>query len=125
MAQWLLTSPRIWDFLHRGISSCIYLLLCGFSNRHSCLKMDALWETAGALALFGSKKEEASVPEPDHNDDPAPLEIQEGNRFASFAAPSTGRVKWYVDGCSYFWAVSVALEQAQESIFILDWWLSP
>ncbi|KND93239.1 Phospholipase D1 [Tolypocladium ophioglossoides CBS 100239] len=47
------------------------------------------------------------------------------NRFQSFAAPSTGNVKWYVDGCSYFWAVSDALEQARESIFILGWWLSP
>lgn len=33
------------------------------------------------------------------------------NRFHSFAAPSTGNVKWYVDGCSYFWAVSDALER--------------
>ncbi|POR39491.1 Phospholipase D1 [Tolypocladium paradoxum] len=47
------------------------------------------------------------------------------NRFHSFAAPSTGNVKWYVNGCSYFWAVSDALEQARESIFILGWWLSP
>jgi phospholipase D1/2 len=34
-------------------------------------------------------------------------------------------VKWYVDGRDYFWAVSVALEQAQETIYIEDWWLSP
>ena len=33
--------------------------------------------------------------------------------------------KWYVDGLDYFWAVSVALEQAKESIYIADWWLSP
>jgi phospholipase D1/2 len=34
-------------------------------------------------------------------------------------------IKWYVDGRDYFWAVSVGLEQAQESIYIADWWLSP
>lgn len=34
-------------------------------------------------------------------------------------------VKWYVDGRDYFWAVSVALEQAKETIYIADWWLSP
>ncbi|KAF7558729.1 hypothetical protein G7046_g5430 [Stylonectria norvegica] len=50
---------------------------------------------------------------------------QSENRFHSFAPESSGNVKWYVDGCSYFWAVSEALEQAKESIFILDWWLSP
>ncbi|KAK2059220.1 phospholipase D/nuclease [Colletotrichum caudatum] len=47
------------------------------------------------------------------------------NRFQSFAPESTGNAKWYVDGCSYFWAVSEAIEQARESIYILDWWLSP
>jgi len=47
------------------------------------------------------------------------------NRFQSFAPQSTGNAKWYVDGCSYFWAVSEAIEQARESIYILDWWLSP
>ncbi|PNP76299.1 hypothetical protein FNYG_10358 [Fusarium nygamai] len=47
------------------------------------------------------------------------------NRYHSFASESKGNVKWYVDGASYFWAVSQALEQAQESIYILDWWLSP
>ncbi|UKZ84929.1 uncharacterized protein TrAFT101_000813 [Trichoderma asperellum] len=47
------------------------------------------------------------------------------NRFQSFAAPSSGNIKWFVDGASYFWAVSEALQRAQESIYILDWWLSP
>jgi len=31
-------------------------------------------------------------------------------RFSSFAPPTTGHAKWYVDGASYFWAVSIALE---------------
>ncbi|KAJ5690612.1 Phospholipase D/Transphosphatidylase [Penicillium macrosclerotiorum] len=48
------------------------------------------------------------------------------HRFGSFAPPrEQNDVKWYVDGCSYFWAVSRALETARESIWILDWWLSP
>ena len=48
------------------------------------------------------------------------------NRFLSFAPPRTGNdVKWFVDGCGYMWAVSVAIEEAKESIWILDWWLSP
>ncbi|KAJ5648175.1 Phospholipase D family [Penicillium lividum] len=48
------------------------------------------------------------------------------NRFGSFAPPREHNdVKWYVDGASYFWAVSRALENAKESIWILDWWLSP
>lgn len=43
------------------------------------------------------------------------------NRFGSFAPPREHNdVKWYVDGCSYFWAVSRALENARESIWILD-----
>ncbi|KAK5118948.1 hypothetical protein LTR62_000159 [Meristemomyces frigidus] len=48
------------------------------------------------------------------------------HRFQSFAPQREGNEsKWYVDGCGYFWAVSEALEQARDSIWILDWWLSP
>lgn len=48
------------------------------------------------------------------------------HRFQSFAPQREGNdAKWYVDGCSYMWAVSVALENARESVWILDWWLSP
>ncbi|RKF77231.1 Phospholipase D1 [Golovinomyces cichoracearum] len=48
------------------------------------------------------------------------------NRFHSFA-PSRehNNAKWYVDGCGYMWAVSVAIMEARESIWIMDWWLSP
>lgn len=50
----------------------------------------------------------------------------QSNRFDSFAAEKNGNdVKWYVDGCGYFFAVSLALESARQSIWILDWWLSP
>ncbi|KAA8913095.1 hypothetical protein FN846DRAFT_772614 [Sphaerosporella brunnea] len=53
-------------------------------------------------------------------------EARTGNRFESFAPVRNGNgVKWYVDGKDYMYAVSVALEKARESIWILDWWLSP
>ena len=43
------------------------------------------------------------------------------HRYGSFAAERNGNdIKWYVDGCGYMWAVSRALEQATESIWILD-----
>ena len=52
--------------------------------------------------------------------------ICESHRFQSYFPEREGNlVKWYVDGRDYFWAVSVALEQATESIYIADWWLSP
>ncbi|KPI38498.1 Phospholipase D1 [Cyphellophora attinorum] len=48
------------------------------------------------------------------------------NRYDSFASERSGNdVKWYVDGAGYFYAVSLALESARESIWILDWWLTP
>ena len=48
------------------------------------------------------------------------------HRFLSFAPERHGNdIKWFVDGCGYMWAVSVAIERARESIWILDWWLSP
>jgi phospholipase D1/2 len=53
-------------------------------------------------------------------------EICESHRFKSFAPEREGNlVKWYVDGRDYFWAVAEALEQAKETIYIADWWLSP
>ncbi|EAT87109.2 hypothetical protein SNOG_06045 [Parastagonospora nodorum SN15] len=52
--------------------------------------------------------------------------IAENHRFNSFAPEREGNlVKWYVDGRDYFWAVAEALEQAKETIYIADWWLSP
>ncbi len=38
-------------------------------------------------------------------------EEHNSNRYQSFAPQSSGHAKWYVDGCSYFWAVSEALER--------------
>ncbi|KAG1593532.1 hypothetical protein G6F48_001936 [Rhizopus delemar] len=50
----------------------------------------------------------------------------EQHRFGSFApvCHQTG-VTWFVDGRDYFWDLSVALENAKETIYIHDWWLSP
>lgn len=52
--------------------------------------------------------------------------ISESHRYESFAPERDGnKIKWYVDGQDYFYAVSVALEKAKETIYIADWWLSP
>lgn len=52
--------------------------------------------------------------------------IAESHRFQSFAPEREGnKIKWYIDGRDYFWALSVALERAKETIYIMDWWLSP
>ncbi|ROT41909.1 phospholipase D p1 [Sodiomyces alkalinus F11] len=52
--------------------------------------------------------------------------ITSENRYNSYFPEREGNlIKWYVDGRDYFWAVSEALEQAKETIYIADWWLSP
>ena len=52
--------------------------------------------------------------------------VCESHRYKSFAPERPGNnIKWYVDGRDYFWALSVALERAKETIYIEDWWLSP
>ncbi|PWY90660.1 phospholipase PldA [Aspergillus heteromorphus CBS 117.55] len=52
--------------------------------------------------------------------------VSEAHRFQSFAPIREGnRVKWYVDALDYMWAVSIALEEAKETIYLADWWLSP
>jgi hypothetical protein len=48
-------------------------------------------------------------------------EAKTGNRFESFAPVRNGNgAKWYVDGKDYMYAVSMALEKARETIWILD-----
>ncbi|KAK5445395.1 hypothetical protein LTS15_010176 [Exophiala xenobiotica] len=52
--------------------------------------------------------------------------ICDSHRFNSFFPErDNNKIKWYVDGRDYFWAVSVGLENAKETIYIEDWWLSP
>jgi phospholipase D1/2 len=59
--------------------------------------------------------------DPSGNDEP-----RETHRFQSFAPHRIGNeCKWYVDGAGYMHAVSMAIERARESIWIMDWWLSP
>lgn len=50
----------------------------------------------------------------------------EKQRFDSFA-PVRNNVfgQWFVDGRDYMWVLSEALENARDTIYILDWWLSP
>ncbi|KAI8630463.1 phospholipase D/nuclease [Xylariaceae sp. FL1651] len=80
--------------------------------------------------VLGNEGEEArpqEQPAGSHNegDKPAIQPVNTNHRFQSFSPQTSGNAKWYVDGASYFWAVSIALEEARESIYILDWWLSP
>jgi phospholipase D1/2 len=52
--------------------------------------------------------------------------VAESHRYQSFAPERAGNnIKWYVDGRDYFWALSVAMERAKETLYIADWWLSP
>ncbi|KAJ9118196.1 hypothetical protein QFC22_004100 [Naganishia vaughanmartiniae] len=52
--------------------------------------------------------------------------IRDQHRFRSFAPVRSGNVvKFHIDGKDYFWAMSEAIDSAKESIFIMDWWLSP
>ncbi|KAF1962061.1 phospholipase D/nuclease [Byssothecium circinans] len=68
---------------------------------------------------YGQQGGQAPQPQPGQ-------EFHSQHRFASFAPERQGNdIKWYVDGCGYMYAVSLALERARESIWILDWWLSP
>ncbi|KAI0426778.1 phospholipase [Xylaria sp. FL1042] len=78
--------------------------------------------------VLGVDDEENQPQEQAHESSIGGVAIQPVNtshRFQSFAPQTSGHAKWYVDGASYFWAVSMALEEARESIYILDWWLSP
>uniref|UniRef100_A0AAR2KJP8 Phospholipase n=1 Tax=Pygocentrus nattereri TaxID=42514 RepID=A0AAR2KJP8_PYGNA len=48
------------------------------------------------------------------------------HRFGSFAKEAEDiPAKWYVNGKTYMEDVANALEEAEEEIFITDWWLSP
>jgi hypothetical protein len=48
------------------------------------------------------------------------------HRFDSYAPIREGaKIKWYVDGKDYFFAVSQAILAAKSEIYIEDWWLSP
>ncbi|KAI0184402.1 phospholipase D active site-containing protein [Xylaria flabelliformis] len=78
--------------------------------------------------MLGIDDNEDAPPPPEeqvHNNQANVQPVDTSHRFQSFSPQTSGNAKWYVDGASYFWAVSMALEEARESIYILDWWLSP
>jgi phosphatidylserine/phosphatidylglycerophosphate/cardiolipin synthase-like enzyme len=48
------------------------------------------------------------------------------HRFDSYAPiRENAKIKWYIDGKDYFFAVSQAILAAKSEIYIEDWWLSP
>lgn len=70
-------------------------------------------------ALTGEHKQEQEQQqeqeqEPPHDNDGGRVDQQQISttkyRFQSFAPETSGAAKWYVDGASYFYAVSLALE---------------
>ena len=81
----------------------------------------------GAVHGFGRQINHRLAKRETHSHTHADCECDHGthdnmeHRYLSFAPQRHGNsVKWYVDGCGYMWAVSQALEQARESIWILD-----
>ncbi|CAG9331727.1 unnamed protein product [Blepharisma stoltei] len=44
---------------------------------------------------------------------------------SSFLVRNYIQAKWYIDGAEYFSDICNAIDQAQESVFITDWWMSP
>lgn len=62
----------------------------------------------------------------DHDDDEEMKRVRAQHRFDSFSPVREDvQAKWFVDGKDYFYALSVALEKAEEVIYIEDWWLTP
>lgn len=52
--------------------------------------------------------------------------IANSHRFHSYAPVRDGnKIKWYTDARDYLWAVSEALDNAKETIYIAGWWISP
>lgn len=76
--------------------------------------------------VYISKKSKVRLKHCHHTNLGHDIHTGPNNRFHSFAPLRHGNeAKFFVDGCSYFWAVSIALQEAKKSIWILDWWLSP
>jgi phosphatidylserine/phosphatidylglycerophosphate/cardiolipin synthase-like enzyme len=48
------------------------------------------------------------------------------HRFDSYAPiREDAKIKWYIDGKDYFFAISEAILAAKSEIYIEGWWLSP
>lgn len=63
----------------------------------------------GIDEIFGEEKHSHTHIGHGCHDDDSHADYRQ-NRYCSFAPQSSGHPKWYVDGASYFWAVSMALE---------------
>lgn len=61
-------------------------------------------------SLVSSDEEKHSHTHPGHECLDIHPDHHRDNRHGSFAPVTTGGAKWHVDGASYFWAVSEALE---------------
>ena len=70
---------------------------------------------AGIEGIF--EKEKHSHSHLEHLCDHLHPETHTQNRYNSFAPQNTGNIKWFVDGASYFWAVSEALERRDHSSY--------
>ncbi|KAF2087356.1 phospholipase D/nuclease [Saccharata proteae CBS 121410] len=89
-----------------------------------------LHDAVEGLVGGGDHHEEESHEQSAQSEQPAPEKEDQpkyaDHRFLSFAPPRHDNdIKWFVDACGYMYAVSLALERAKESVWILDWWLSP
>lgn len=75
----------------------------------------------GIEGIFGSEDEKHSHTHQGEVCHDLHVEHRE-NRFQSFAPQTSGHVKWHIDGCSYFWALSEALEGGLmiSSLFLSD-----
>jgi phospholipase D1/2 len=80
---------------------------------------EELEERVGDVFNKDDSQEQVQVQEERPQDDPPPTQdetpapesrVDTNHRYSSFAPQTTGHAKWYVDGASYFWAVSIALE---------------
>lgn len=65
--------------------------------------------------LPGQEKHSHTHDDHECHDDDSHAEYS-AHRYHSFAPQSSGQVKWYVDGATYFWAVSMALEGKQLAV---------
>ncbi|GAA5939858.1 hypothetical protein JCM3775_007130 [Rhodotorula graminis] len=98
--------------------------------------MNKLSDKFGDLSTKAERFKEtvAYAVNPDHRhdeehekaEDEARMQLRREHRFESFAPVRDGNLaKWYINGHSYFWALSEIIENAKETIFIADWWLTP
>lgn len=82
-------------------------------------RMEGIFEKVGEAVegFFGGggdkhdESHEAQAQSQSHNEESQGAEqTKPQNRYQSFAPQTSGHAKWHVDGCSYFWALSEAIE---------------